>query len=219
VPLLSYAILSGRCRNCHERISLRYPVVELLTGALFFVLVYRYGLTLVAFKMCTFGAMMVALSFTDLEQRILPDEFTIGGTAVGLAFAIFAPSPDNTAHAVLWMVGLESHGWITNLAAAAVAAGLPAGMLWFGGWLYSKIRHREGLGFGDVKMVALMGCFLGLEAGLAALIFGSVAGSVLGLAYIKITGNDPSTYELPFGTFLSAAALLIVVFSKPILGW
>ena len=219
VPVLSYLLLGGKCRHCRAPISLRYPAVELLTGGIFFLMVYRYGLTGNAFKMCTFCAMMVALCFTDLEQRILPDEFTIWGTVLGLVFAIFAPSPDSTARAVLWAIGLESSGWIVNLAAAAVAAGLPAGLLWFGGWLYARIRHRDGLGFGDVKMVALMGSFLGLEAGLAALIFGSVAGSVLGLAYIKITGNDPATYELPFGTFLSGATLLIVVFSKPILGW
>lgn len=219
VPLASYAILGGRCRHCRARISPRYPAVELLTGGLFFWLVYNYKLTPTAFKMCAFSAMMVGLFFTDLEQRILPDEFTVWGTVVGLVFALFAPSQDNTARAVLWAVGLGSQGWIANLSAAVVAAGLPAGILWFGGWLYSKIRHREGLGFGDVKMVALLGCYLGLEAGLATLIFGSIAGSVLGLGYIKATGNDPSTYELPFGTFLSGAALVMVVFSKQLFGW
>jgi leader peptidase (prepilin peptidase)/N-methyltransferase len=219
VPLASYAILGGKCRHCRARISPRYPVVELLTGAFFFLLVYRYGLTPFAGKMCVFTAMLVALLFTDLEERILPDEFTVWGTVAGLVFAIFAATPDATASLLLWMVGLDSAGWFARLAAAAVAAALPAGVLWSAGWLYRKARHREGVGLGDVKMVALLGCYLGLEAGLVALVLGSLAGSVLGFAYMKVTHKDPSTYELPFGTFLSGAALVIVILSKPLFGW
>jgi leader peptidase (prepilin peptidase) / N-methyltransferase len=219
VPLVSFAILGGRCRHCRARISPRYPLVELLTGGLFFLLVYRYGLTTFACKMCVFAGMLVALFFTDLEERILPDEFTVWGTVAGLVFAMFAPTTDGAASFLLWMVGLDSHGWITRLAAAVLAAGLPAGVLWSAGWLYSKARHREGVGLGDIKMLAMLGCYLGLEAGLVTLIFGSLLGSVLGFGYIKATGKDPSTYELPFGTFLSAAALVVVSFSKQIFGW
>ncbi len=219
VPLASYAILGGRCRYCRAPISPRYPLVELLTGGLFFLLVYRYGLTPFAVKMCVFAAMLVALFFSDLEERILPDEFTVWGTVAGLVFALFAPTQDGTAGFLLWIVGLDSHGWIARLAAAVVAAGLPAGVLWSAGWLYSKARHREGVGLGDIKMVALLGCYLGLEAALVTLILGSLAGSVLGYGYIKATGKDPSTYELPFGTFLSGAALVVVTFSKQIFGW
>ncbi len=218
VPLASYAMLGGRCRHCRARISPRYPLVELLTGGMFFLLVYRYGPTLLAGKMCVFSAMLVALFFTDLEQRILPDEFTVWGTVVGLLFALFVAVP-GMASVLAGIVGLGSEGWITRLLAAVIAAGVPAAVLWFGGWLYSKIRHREGLGLGDVKMVALLGCYLGLEGGLATLILGSVAGSVLGLGYIKATGQDASTYELPFGTFLSGAGLVVVAFSKQLYGW
>ncbi|MGB7760968.1 MAG: prepilin peptidase [Bryobacteraceae bacterium] len=219
VPLLSYAILGGRCRHCRERISLRYPLVELLTGALFFLLVHRYGPTLYACKMCLFSAMMVALLFSDLEQRILPDEFTVWGTVAGLVFAIFAPTRSSTAYFLLWIAGLEWRGWITNLSAAAVSAVLPAGVLWGVAWMYLKARKREGLGLGDIKMVALLGCYLGLEGGLFALVAGSAAGSLLGLVYIKATHKDASTYELPFGTFLSVAALFTVVFSRQLFGW
>jgi len=85
--------------------------------------------------------------------------------------------------------------------------------------MYLKVRNREGLGLGDIKMVALLGCYLGLEAALFTLVLGSIAGTVLGLAYIKATGKDASTYELPFGTFLSGAALIAVLFSPQLFGW
>jgi leader peptidase (prepilin peptidase)/N-methyltransferase len=219
VPLLSFAILGGRCRHCHERISPRYPVVEALTGALFFLIVYRYNLSPLAIKMCVFCAMLVVLFFTDLEERILPDEITIWGTVIGLVFATFAPTEDITCHLLLWFAGFAAKGWMTNLAAAALAAFLPAGMLWFAGWMYQKIRHREGLGFGDVKMVALLGCFLGIEAGLFTLVVGSFAGAILGLTYIKLAHKDATTYELPFGTFLAAAGLIVIAFSPKLLGW
>jgi leader peptidase (prepilin peptidase)/N-methyltransferase len=193
--------------------------VELLSGVIFFVLVYRYGLTLNACRMCLFSAIMVALFFSDLEERILPDEFTVWGTVVGLVFAAFSPTRGATAYFLLSIVGLDNHGWISRFLAAAISAGLPAGLLWAVAWMYLKVRNREGLGLGDIKMVALLGCYLGLEAALFTLVLGSIAGTVLGLAYIKATGKDASTYELPFGTFLSGAALIAVLFSPQLFGW
>jgi len=219
VPLVSYALLAGKCRRCRALISPRYPVVELLTGAFFFLMVDRYGLTPFGVKMCAFTAMLIALLFSDLEERILPDEFTIWGTVAGLIFAIFAATPDGAASVFMWVAGVHSYGWFARIAAAAIAGALPAGVLWFAGWIFAKVRNREGLGLGDVKMVALLGCYLGLEGGLVTLVFGSLAGSVLGYSYMKLTHKDPSTYELPFGTFLSGAALVVVAFSKPLLGW
>jgi leader peptidase (prepilin peptidase) / N-methyltransferase len=91
---------------------------------------------------------------------------------------------------------------------SALGATLPAFFLWFGGWLYFKIRHREGLGLGDVKLIAMVGSFLGLRGALVTLILGSISGSVIGYSCIKLTGKDPATYELPFGTFLGTAALI-----------
>jgi len=219
VPLLSFAMLGGRCRHCHARISPRYPVVEALTGALFFLMVHRWGLTPMAGKMCLFSAMLVVLFFTDLEERILPDEITVWGTLLGLALAVVAPTPDTTTQLLLWFAGAGAKSWIASLGAAAIATFLPSGVLWSAGWMFHKIRHREGLGFGDVKMVALLGCFLGLDAGLFTLVLGSLSGAILGLGFIKLTRRDPSTYELPFGTFLAGAALAVVVFSPWLLGW
>jgi len=219
VPVFSYLALGGKCRFCGRRISPRYPTVELLTGLLFFFFVRALGPTLVAAKMCVFAAILVALIFTDVEKRLLPDQLTLGGTLLGLAFAVFVPVPDFTAQAILWLFGAELTGRAKWLAESAFGALLPAFFLWLGGWIYERLRHREGLGLGDVKLISMVGAFLGLRNALLALVIGSVAGSVLGYGYIKATGKDASTYPLPFGAFLGASALAAAVFGGRILGW
>jgi leader peptidase (prepilin peptidase)/N-methyltransferase len=211
VPVLSYLLLRGRCRYCKAAISARYPVVELLTGVLFFFYVWRLGPTLAAVKFCVYGALLVGLVFADLEERILPDELTLGGAAAGLVFALFVPVNDGIAGALLWLAGAQlSPRWI-SVTEAALGAALPSFFLWFGGWLYLRLRHREGLGLGDVKLMAMVGAFLGLHGALLTLIVGSVLGSVIGYAYIRITHKDPSSYELPFGTFLGAAGIAVTL--------
>jgi leader peptidase (prepilin peptidase)/N-methyltransferase len=212
IPLVSYVILGGKCRHCGRNISIRYPLVELITGLLFFYFVVTLGLTVTALKMCVFTAMLVGLLFSDLEKRILPDQFTLGGAGIGLIFSAFVPLPDHTAQMLLWLLGFTVTGRVQSVAESLLGAALPALVLWGGGWLYLKLRHREGLGFGDVKLVAMAGAFLGLEGALLTLILGSISGSILGYGYIKLTGNDTSTYELPFGTFLGAAGLFVALF-------
>ena len=218
VPVLSWILLGGRCRYCKARISARYPLVELLTGGLFCWIVWTHGLAPVSLKLCAFSAMTLALIFSDLEKRILPDEFTLGGTVLGLVLAPFVTVPDVTAHAILWLFGVEAGERWLSFAEAALGALLPAFFLWGGGWLYWKVRHREGLGLGDVKLIAMVGSFLGLRGALFTLVVGSLAGSVIGIVYIKLTGKDAETYELPFGTFLGAAALAAALFGRQLMG-
>lgn len=206
VPLVSYAVLGGRCRHCKGVIAWRYPLVELMTGVLFFVFVWRLGPTLPAMKFCLLSALLVGLTFADLEARILPDEFTLGGAAAGVVLAWFVPIKEGIADLLLG--GGRNWHWV-SVADAAVGGLVPGFFLWFGGWLYFKLRHREGLGLGDVKLVAMVGTFLGLHGALLTLILGSLAGSLIGYAYIRFTHRDPSTYELPFGTFLGLAALVV----------
>jgi leader peptidase (prepilin peptidase)/N-methyltransferase len=214
IPIVSYVVLGGQCRHCGRRISIRYPLVELLTGLVFFSFVWRFGATPTAAKMCLLGAMLIALFFCDLEKRILPDELTLGGTLLGIILAAFVPIEDITSTALFWAFGLDIPKRWQSLTEAILGAGLPAFFLWFGGWLYFKLRHREGLGLGDVKLIAMVGSFLGLRAALTTLVLGSIAGSVLGYAYIKATRREVSTYELPFGTFLGAAALFLALASE-----
>jgi leader peptidase (prepilin peptidase) / N-methyltransferase len=219
IPLVSYVLLGGRCRHCGCSISARYPAVELITGLLFFYFVRLLGPSPQAVKMCVFSAMLLALVFSDLEKRLLPDEFTLGGTLVGFAFAAFLEPTDITAQALLWLMGISVEGRVAWLAESVMGAVLPAGFLYLGGWLYERVRHREGLGLGDVKLIAMVGSFLGLQGALLTLVVGSLTGSLLGYGYIRLTGKDAATYQLPLGTFLGLAALAAAVAGKQMLGW
>ena len=214
IPVLSYLLLGGKCRHCGRHISARYPAVELLTGLVFFYFVWRYGPTLLAVKFCVFAAILIALVFSDFEKRLLPDELTLGGALIGLAFALFVPLQDESSQGLLWLMGVTLEGRLLSLCQAALGAAVPAFFLWGGGWLYLKVRHREGLGLGDVKLMVTIGAFLGLQATLMTLLTGSIVGSVVSLLYIWIARKDAATYELPFGSFLGAAALAVAMWGR-----
>jgi len=216
IPVVSYMVLAGRCRRCGHRISARYPIVELLTAVAFFWSVRDLGPTLAALKFCVFGAILIALVFSDLEERILPDEFTLGGTALGVIFAAFVPLKGGFLRLIFLSPTNES--WI-SLCDSLLAAAFCGGALWAVGALYEKIRHREGLGLGDVKMVMMVGAFLGVQGALLTLIAGSLLGAVVGLCYIWFTGKDASTYELPFGTFLGVSALFVGFLGEVVFNW
>lgn len=216
IPVLTFVLLEGRCRHCRAPIPWRYPVVELLTGALFFLGTYLLGPTPYAAKFCAFAAILVALIFTDLEERILPDEFTIGGTLLGCALSAWAPMQ----YGLLEFFFPDTWGpRAKSLAESAIAAALLAGMLWSIAVIYERVRGREGLGFGDIKMVACIGAFLGLGPALFTIVLGSVLGSVTGLLYIWLARKDAGSYELPFGSFLGIAALLMALRSGPLEAW
>jgi leader peptidase (prepilin peptidase)/N-methyltransferase len=220
IPLVSYILLGGRCRHCKERIPVRYPLVEIATAAAFGVCVAALGPTAAAAKYCVFSAILITLIASDKEERILPDEFTLGGTIVGLAFAAFVPMgrPGEIGFSNLLLPAVVDWRW-RSLIESAIGAGVTSGMIWFVGWAYEKIRGREGLGFGDVKMIAMIGAFLGLRWALLTLIGASLFGSIGGLAYIFITRKDASTYELPFGSFLGIAALAVAMFGEVGVAW
>jgi leader peptidase (prepilin peptidase)/N-methyltransferase len=246
VPLLSYLLLRGKCRYCGWRIPVRYPLVELLTGVAFAICFAALGPTLPAFKYALFSAMLIALIATDMEERILPDEFTLGGTLAGLVLAWFVPVDPEGLIGYLLRQSFGPHG--ASLMEAAVGAGVSSGSIWFVGWLFLKIRHREGMGLGDVKMIAMIGSFLGLEATLRTLIVASLFGAIVGPPAIVFTrrklirrlaqwlGRRPPEkvsrrnvfrapiavvfrYQLPFGSFLGAAALAVAMWGDVIRIW
>src|SRR5579862_5177035 len=219
IPLVSYVRLKARCRHCGARIPWRYPAVELLTGLLFFVIVIALGPGLMAVKLCLFCALLVGMLFTDLEERILPDEFTLGGTVVGLALAWFVPVKDIVAHAILFRYAKVWDPRWFSVAESVAGAAIPTLILWAVAVLFEKFRGKEGLGLGDVKMMAMMGAFLGLRASLLILILGALSGSLIGYTYLKVTKQDPNSYQLPFGTFLAAAGIFVALEGEKVITW
>jgi leader peptidase (prepilin peptidase)/N-methyltransferase len=219
IPVLSYFLLGRRCRYCHQPIPARYAIVEFLTAALFFLIVAALGPTGMAVKLCVLCALLVGLVFTDLESLILPDELTLGGTVAGLIFAWFVPVDDIIARLTLSIAGFRLGPHWTSVAESVTGAVLPAGLLALGGLLFEKIRHKEGLGLGDVKMMAMLGAFLGLRATLLTLVLGSIAGSVIGVIYIYAAKKDAATYELPFGAFLGFAGIVVALAGAPVIHW
>jgi leader peptidase (prepilin peptidase)/N-methyltransferase len=219
IPVLSWAFLGGKCRNCKAKISPMYPAVELLTGVLFLGSYFVFGLTVDALKWAVFAALLVVLSITDLRERILPDKVNFFALGIGLLFSLFTKSLDGTA---LWL----SSRWFDfpppqlalSFADAALGAMAGSGLLWIVAEGYFRIRGREGMGLGDVKMMAAIGAFLGLKRTMMTVLLGSLLGSLIGIVLISVSkkGRD---YELPFGTFLGAAALLVVFFGTPALHW
>ena len=207
VPVVSYLLLRGKCRYCGASISGRYPLVELLTGFVFAFAVWKFGLSLQALKLCVFGALLIALIFMDLADRILADEFTIGGTVIGLIFAWFVLLPPGLASLFSTSRSLP----LNSLFEALLGAFVPTVCLFVLGFQYQKVRKREGLGLGDVKMVAMIGSFQGLIQGILSLMIGSVLGSVIGLVFMLAGKKDFKTYELPFGTFLGVGALAVAL--------
>jgi|SRR5579875_2161714 len=210
IPIFSYILLRRRCRGCAQPIPARYPLVEFETACLFALVVFEYGWTLAGLKWCLFEALLVALFWTDLEERILPDELTIGGTAAGLIFSLWVAVPSVAGN----LLAPTAKTPVKSLLSAALAAVVLVAPLWGLGALYGAVRKREGLGLGDVKLLLLIAVFLGAERGLYALLIGAVSGSLIGAAYILATRRNASTYELPFGTFLCAGAALVPLLSK-----
>jgi len=189
IPIVSYLVLRGHCRRCGAAIAWRYPAVELLTGVLFALVVARFGPTVTAAIYAAFAAALVAVTFIDLEHRIIPDRITLAGAVAGLALA-----------------PLTGRGWIG--AAAGALTGF--GVLFLLAVLYEKIRGVAGMGGGDVKFALMLGAFLGLKGVLLTLFLASFVGSIAGAAVIALRGGGGKT-ALPFGTFLAPAAAVAML--------
>lgn len=212
IPLLSYALLKAKCRNCKALISYRYPLVEILTSVCFVSAVSRLGLSLEAAKLCLYSFLIIGCVFTDFAERILPDEFTLGGAIAGLILAWFVFLPPGIT---MLFVPAAWGKPVQSLAEALFGGLFPSLTIWGIGELYYRIRKREGLGFGDVKMILMMGVFWGLTPTLFSLMAGSAIGSFGSLAYILLTRKDAASYELPFGSFLGLATLVMQHVIRP----
>lgn len=195
IPLVSYIFLRGQCSSCGESFSFRYFFIELLTGLMFAFAFYKYGLSVKTLEFIVFTSAMIIMFFTDLDERILPDIITLGFIPVGLIFSWF----------VLDRTPKESF-----LVAIAGAGGL-----YLIAWLYFKIKKIEGMGMGDVKMLAMMGTFLGVRT-FIALLMASLLGTIVGL--ILVYGmKKGKNYEIPFGCFLAIASVITYIYGGEIL--
>jgi leader peptidase (prepilin peptidase) / N-methyltransferase len=219
IPVVSWLVLRGKCRACKTTISAMYPVVELLTALLFWACYFAFGLTTEALKWSIFSALMIVLVFTDMRERILPDVVTYSGFVVGLLLSLVTKPSDGTA---LWLsrriFEFPPPVPVLSLGDALLGAAFGSGLLWMVAELYFRLRGREGMGFGDVKMMLMAGAFLGLKRTLLTILAGSVLGSVLGLAFM-LARRKESDYELPFGSFLGMAAVLVMFFGTPVVNW
>lgn len=219
IPVLSYLLLRGKCRACKTPISPMYPLVELLTGLLFWACYLAFGLTMDTLKWAVFSAIMIVLVFTDFRERLLPDLVNYTGLALGLALSFFIKPTDGTA---LWIANhifeFPPPAPVLSFADAILGAAFGSGLLWLVSEAYFRLRGREGMGLGDVKMMLMAGAFLGAKRTLLTILAGSLLGSVLGVAVI-LARRKEADYELPFGTFLGMAALLVVFFGTPVVNW
>jgi leader peptidase (prepilin peptidase)/N-methyltransferase len=208
IPLLSYLLLFGKCRSCGQRISWQYPVVEVLTALTFWATFVLLGVNLKAVILLIFFSSVVILIFIDLNHRILPDVITLPGVLFGLLFSLLTPVQDSTAEFVLRTFGLEtSHAIFISFLNSFLGALICGGFLWLVAEIYFRVRKIEGLGFGDIKLMGMVGAFLGMKLALLTIMLGSMMGAIIGLLFIKLCGKD-TRYELPFGSFLGIAAII-----------
>lgn len=210
IPVLSYLLLRGRCRHCANPIGLFYLLVEITTALTFVAVFSTYGVSLPAAKWIVYECIMIVLFWTDWQEHILPDEFTIGGSLIGLLFALSVHVPS-----LFGEVLLSDKGWRIESLANAIVGGLFASLpIWLLAFLYEKLRGREGLGFGDVKLLFLMGTFLGPENALSALTLGATTGALFGIAMVLRRREEAWSYALPFGSFLALAGYLVPLFAR-----
>jgi leader peptidase (prepilin peptidase)/N-methyltransferase len=166
-----------------------------------------------------FFSAIIVLSVVDLRARILPNGITLPGTLIGLIFSLIRPVGDGTARSLLGLLGWSvSDIRFLSFLDSLVGALICGGFLWLVAEAYFRIRKIEGLGFGDIKLMGMVGAFLGLKLALFTIMLGSLLGAIIGFAFIKLTGKD-NRYELPFGSFLGVAAIIAALWGREIIDW
>lgn len=197
IPIVSWFVLRGRCRTCRAPISWMYPIVEVTTALVFVIGYLLYGLTPLAAVRVLFACALIVLFVTDLQHKILPNVITVPGIVIGFACSLFLPP-----------------GWRDSL--IGIVAG--GGVLFALAEAYYRVRGQEGLGMGDVKLLGMIGAFLGWKLVLLTLVLASFAGSLAGGVMIA-SGRGSMKYALPFGTFLAVGALVAAIWGMPIVDW
>jgi leader peptidase (prepilin peptidase)/N-methyltransferase len=197
VPVLSYLLLGAKCRSCQAPISMRYPIVEIVTAVAFVVQGLATTDPLLLASRLVFTSLLIVLFGTDLDTQRLPNVLTLPGIAVGIAFSLGTPP-----------------GLVDSLLGAALGAGILLAVRWL--WLW--LRGVDGMGLGDVKMLAMIGAFLGWRQIWVVLFLSSLTGAVLGVALSRLQGRSLQS-RLPFGTFLAIAAYVASVWGAAFVRW
>jgi len=197
LPIVSWLALGGQCRTCRAPISAQYPIVEALTATMFGVAWWYYGPGAMLVSRLVFGCALIALFAIDLEHHLLPNAITLPGILAGFALSFFTEP-----------------GWVSSLIGILVGGGVLLAIA----EIYYRLRHEEGLGMGDVKMLAMVGAFVGWQLTFLTLMMASLAGSIIGVALIA-TRRGNMKYALPFGTFLALGAAVAATAGPAILHW
>lgn len=208
VPLVSYIVLRGRCRDCHAPISPLYPTVEALTALVLVLTLHAYGLSPEAIKYAVLNMLLIVLTFTDLLERRIPHAVTIFGISLGLVFSFFIPVDDRPLGWILrhWDIYLE--GIPASLTGAVAGALIGGGLFYAVGEAFYRLggKQKEYLGFGDVMLMLMVGTFFGVPQALMTILLGSLGGSILALVMMAVNPRFRG-YAWPYGTFLGIAAI------------
>lgn len=206
IPVFSYFILRGRCRDCRQPISPIYPVVEILTAGLLMTTFARYGWTPEFIKVSAFGMLLLVLILTDLMERRIPHRVTLFGTGLGLLLSFFIPVDNLPLEWASRRLGIFLDGPTSSLLGAVSGALFGGGFFYAVGEAFYRLRHKEGLGFGDVMLMLMVGAFLGIRLTLLTILLGSVLGTLIA-GPLHLASSRFRNYQWPYGSFLGAAAI------------
>jgi leader peptidase (prepilin peptidase)/N-methyltransferase len=223
VPVVSYLLLRGRCRACGTGISPRYPAVEALTAILFAAVTWHDGLSFALGFDLAFAAAMLALIFIDAEHMILPNVITYPGMIFALITRLAVPYLAGPAHfddlPQLISAFPALPVWLVSLIGAAIGALAGGGSLWLMGFMWEKLRGVEAMGFGDVKMMLMVGAFLGWRLTILTILLGALSGSIAGIVVMYRRGGRNLQMMLPFGIFLGIGSIVSLLFGSRIIVW
>jgi leader peptidase (prepilin peptidase)/N-methyltransferase len=224
MPVFSYLMLGGRCRSCKVHISARYPAVEALTALLWVAVAWRDGLSFALPFDLIFVTAVIALIFIDGEHMILPNAITYPGIAFSLIARIALPYLMGTPHfedlpMLLYGALAGRPIWAASLIGALIGALAGGGSLWLMGWIWEKLRGVEAMGLGDVKMMFMVGAYLGWRLTILNIFLGVLSGSLIGIGLMLRQGKKDMTMLLPFGVFLGIGAIAALLVGPQIVEW
>ena len=199
IPVLSYLFLKGRCKFCHKPISIRYPIIEILAGMFAVVLFYKFGIGQVMIYWFIFTSVLITISFIDIDHQIIPDVISLPGILVFASSFYFLPEMT-----------------LKNTLLGIVAGG---GSLYAVAFLYYLLKKQEGMGGGDIKLLAMIGAAIGIKGVFFTIFAGSLFGTFFGLLIMIYTKIADSKLKIPFGPFLSMGAILYIFFGEQLILW